>query len=226
MGPRKSALVAAVAVLAVALPAAAVEVYVNGVLVTGVRNQEFEDVTVQLDGDGNVRITAPHYRVERLDTTDSGPGGTKTTRTGGPPGAPATVTKAPPPAAPPPASGGAGLGRQYWLVAETSAPGRVQYRIEVRINGRLVASFHDGELPAPMDVTEHLRSGANTVRITADKITEGGRASTSSRDWLRVVVADGHVEGTAVVIDHPGVIFTRTAAQTDRASTDFTLRAE
>jgi len=40
------------------------------------------------------------------------------------------------------------------------------------------------------------------------------------------VVADGHIEGSAVVIDTPGVIFTRNASQTDRASREFTLNAD
>jgi len=228
MSPIRTAMLVAAAVLAMATEAAAVDVYVNGVLVTGVRNQEFEGVTVRLDSAGDVRITAPHYRVERLDATDSGPAGIRATRTGQgtPPGpAPTKVQSAGSRSDPPPANGGASLALRYWLVAESSSPGNVQYRIEVRVNGLLVRSFDDAALPPPVDITEYLRPGRNTIRITADKINEGGRRSTSSRDWLRVVVSDGHVEGTAVVIDGPGIIFTRNAAQTDRVSTDHQLEA-
>ena len=102
----------------------------------------------------------------------------------------------------------------------------VQYRIEVRVNGLLVRSFSDSDVPPPIEVTEYLRPGRNAVRITADKLNEGGRRSDSSRHWVRVVVADGHIEGSAVVIDRPGVIFTRNAAQTDRATREFELQAE
>lgn len=230
MTPRKSLLLIVAVIVAWAGQALALDVYLNGVLITGVRNQEIQNATVQLDAQGNVKILAPHYRVEREDTTQNGPAGTtKVQSTGGsttPPQAqiapqqPATSGDAPP------ADGGRGLTRRYWLVAEVNGPGMVQYRIEVRVNGLLVRSFSDADAPAPIEVTDYLRPGMNNVRITADKINEGGRRSDSSRHWIRIVVADGHIEGSAVVIDRPGVIFTRNAAQTDRASREFELQAE
>jgi hypothetical protein len=212
-------------------PAFAEDVFLNGVRITGVKNQNFDNATVKIDSQGNVRILAPQYKVERLDTTHRGTAGTTKISTKSAPSTPRPPTIAPQrpttkTASPPPAGGGSGLSRRYWLVAEVSTPGMVQYRIEVRINGRLVRSFTDAEVPTPVEVTEYLRPGRNAVRVTAEKITEGGRRSESSRHWLRVVVADGHIEGTAVVIDRPGVIFTRNAAQTDRASREFNLNAQ
>ncbi len=229
MTPKTSVWLVTSALLMFATQAHALDVYLNGVLITGVRDQEFENATVRLDAQGNVRIDAPHYQVEREDRTDRGPGGSDRNVESSPvtPRSP-TIAPQRPSSSPdgPPARGGAGLSRRYWLVSQVNGPGMVQYRIEVRINGRLVRAVDDTQNLAPIEVTEYLRSGNNTVRVTAIKLTEGGRRSESSRHWMRVVVADGHIEGTSVVIDRPGVIFTRNAAQTDRVSRDFTLEAE
>ena len=211
-----------------ASPALAQDVYLNGVRITGVKNQQFDNASVRIDAQGNVKILAPQYRVDRLDTTDRGPAGTtKISATSGPAKSrPASIAPQQSTSVEsPPAGGGSGLTRRYWLVAEVHDPGMVQYRIEVRINGRLVGSFTDADPPAPMEVTEYLRPGRNAVRVTAEKLN-GTRRSESSRHWMRVVVADGHIEGTAVVIDRPGVIFTRNAAQTDRASQEYNLSAQ
>lgn len=230
MTPRKSVLLLIAVIVAWAGQAVALDVYLNGVLITGVRNQEIQNATVQLDAQGNVKILAPHYRVEREDTTLNGPAGTTKIHSSGgsttPPPAQIAPQSPTPGSDAPPADGGRGLSQRYWLVAEVNGPGLVQYRIEVRVNGLLVRSFSDADALPPLEVTDYLRPGMNNVRITADKINEGGRRSDSSRHWIRVVVADGHIEGSAVVIDRPGVIFTRNAAQTDRASREFELQAE
>lgn len=237
MNPTRSALLIIAAVAAWAGQAWALDVYLNGVLITGVRNQDFENATVSLDDEGNVRISAPQYRVEREDQTDRGPGGRETTTTT----SPEATTPAPqispqrpssssqPTASPesPPEDGGEGLSRRYWMVVQVNGAGMVEYRFDVHINGRLVRSFTDADAPsAPIDVTDFIRPGQNNVRVVADKITEGTRRSESSRHWVRIVVADGHIEGSAVVIDRPGVIFARNAAQTERVSREFTLRGE
>ncbi len=226
MSPMRSALLIVLAVVVWAGQAIALDVYLNGVLITGVRDQEFEDATVTIDSNGNVRIKAPHYQVERTDTKNFGPGGTKQITSKSPPSKSRPPTISSSSSSKSSGQGRSLLDRRYWLVAQVSEAGMVQYRIEVRVNGQLVRSFTDADVPAPIEVTSFLRQGQNRVRITADKITEGGRRSESSRHWLRVVVADGHIEGASVVIDRPGVIFTRNAAQIDRASREFTLNAE
>jgi hypothetical protein len=223
MTSSRSAVVALVGISVFAVPAWAVDVYLNGVLITGVRGQEFENARVTLDADGNVHIHAPQYSVERQDTVDRGPAGQDHASSSD------SVTPVRPRSdpQPPPPEGGRGLSRRYWLVAQASAPGMVQYRITVEINGRLVRTFDDSNVPAaPIEVTSYLRRGANTVNIVAEKTTNGERRSESSRHWLRVVISDGHIEGQSVVIDSPRLIFTRNAAQTDQVSRDFDLDAE
>jgi hypothetical protein len=236
MTPKTSALAATLIIAFYASMAFGLDIYLNDVLITGVRDQEFENATVRLDSEGNVRIHAPQYRVERADRTDRGPDGSDVVRSSSaatppstPPSRPSTqrpAAAAQPASEPPPDGGGAGLSRRYWLVTQVNGQGMVQYRISVRINGRLVRSFTDADVPAPIEVTQYVRPGQNAVSVEAVKITEGGRRSESSRHWIRVVVADGHIEGSAVVIDRPGVIFTRNAAQTNRESRDYNLNAE
>lgn len=225
MSPLRSSVVVLVGISLWASQVWAVDVYLNGVLITGVRDQEFENARVTLDADGNVHIHAPQYRVERQDTEDRGPDGTDTNHAS----SSDNVTPIQPNAntQPPPAGGGSGLSRRYWLVAQASTPGMVQYRITVEINGRVVRTFDDANVPpAPIEVTSYLRRGRNSVNIVAEKTTNGERRSDSSRHWLRVVISDGHIEGTAVVIESPRLIFTRNAAQTDRVTRDFELNAE
>lgn len=236
MTPLRSAFFSLLLLTVSAGSAQALDVYLNGVLITGVRNQEFENATVRLDSEGNVRIHAPQYRVERADRTDRGPEGSEVVRTEGggssaatPSGgssSPAAASSGSPASESPPENGGAGLSRRYWLVAQVNGEGMVQYRVSVRINGRLVRTFTDSDAPPPIEVTNYVRPGRNSVVIEAVKITEGDRRSESSRHWIRVVVADGHIEGSAVVIDRPGVIFTRNAAQTSRESREYNLNAE
>ncbi len=224
MNPLRCSVLVLIGIMAWASGAWALDVYLNGVLITGVRNQEIENATVRLDEQGNVHIHAPQYRVSREDTEDRGPAGRENNQE--------SSTDAPTPIRPPsggdapPANGGRGLTNRYWLVVQANSPGMVQYRITVRINGRTIRTFDDANVPdAPIEVTEYLRPGRNAINIVAEKTTEGERRSESSRHWLRVVVADGHIDGSSVVIDSPGIIFTRNAAQTDRASRDFELTA-
>jgi hypothetical protein len=47
--------------------ATAGDVYVNGVRSDGLKGQEFKDVSVRFDTNGDVWIDAPRYRVERQD---------------------------------------------------------------------------------------------------------------------------------------------------------------
>ena len=55
----------------------AVEVFFNGVRVSGLKNQTFRNCGVRFDGNGNVYISAKGYSVKRVDQS----GGSKTAPT-------------------------------------------------------------------------------------------------------------------------------------------------
>lgn len=60
--------------LLLATPALAVDVYLNGVKVTGaLKGQTFENAKVSIDAAGNVRIDAPGYKVEVEGTAQAAP---------------------------------------------------------------------------------------------------------------------------------------------------------
>jgi hypothetical protein len=51
-----------------------VKVFVNEVEVTGLTNQEFKNCSVKFDAEGNVNISAPGYKIKRLDSGASDEG--------------------------------------------------------------------------------------------------------------------------------------------------------
>ena len=123
-------------------PAHAVDIYVNGVLVTGLKDQVLEDVTVSFDAAGDVYIDAPQVRIGRSGTT---------TRTVEPEEAPVVVTDVP-------------IGR-WWLVARDH--GSTGAEIDVRVNGDLVRVLRSGEPQVLVDLAPYLHRGENQVTLTA-----------------------------------------------------------
>jgi len=151
----------------------AVEVFFNGVRVSGLKNQNFKNCGVRFDGDGNVHITAKGYSVKRVDQS----GGSKT--------APSTP----------------GVSKQYYLYAKSSRPGFVQYDIDVYINGKWVKKIRNSERQVVMDISRSLRKGKNIVHFAATKNYGGkGRLSTSAADEMSVFIGLGSKGGGTVNI--------------------------
>ncbi|MDI7266888.1 MAG: hypothetical protein QME96_02710 [Myxococcota bacterium] len=69
---RTVAFLIGLAAAAFAPAARAGKVFINGVEVTGIANQRFENVTVRFDAQGNIHVDAPGYRVQLLDGTGRG----------------------------------------------------------------------------------------------------------------------------------------------------------
>ena len=127
-------------------PAAlAVDVYINGVLVTGLENKTLSGVSVTFDAAGDVRIDAPNVTIGRSSTPTP-----QTTAE------PAPETSSPPTSVPP--------GR-WWLVAED--PGSVGVQVDVRVNGELVQVVASGGPQVLVDLAPYLHRGPNQVTLTA-----------------------------------------------------------
>lgn len=130
-----------------AAPAQAAHVYLNGVLIDGVTGQEFTQVErVVIDAEGNVRIEAPRYEIEKQELA---------------PGADAAAA----PAAP-------ALKRRYWLVTTSAAEG---VSVEIWAGDRLLRRIAPGDGPVVEEITAHLRPGANRLRVKARKEGENAR---------------------------------------------------
>jgi len=221
---RLLALTSALAGLLAAGPAVAgPAITLNGVNVDGVANQRFENATVVIDGAGNVHITARGYAVKG----EAAP----------PPVAaavPAGAAAAPPPAgaaAPsgPAATNGAQparLGKRYFLATEQSQPDGTQYDVEVFINSSWIRVLRSSDPPWVGEITRFLRPGTNKVTLAATKKLAGvPRRHYTGDVTLRVVIGEGDVGGDHVMIDAPLVVMTRSAAELDDKTEEYTVEA-
>ncbi len=179
-----------------AFPSFAADVFVNGVNVDGLKGQHFEKVNVSVDDKGNVHIDAPGYNVKR-------------------------VTVGPQPAAP--AHDEAIITKTYFLVTEQTPVGMTEFDIDVAINGKVLRTLRSGDEQLVVDVTKHLKPGHNTVLFHARKSLADKEApkSHSKTHIFRVIVGEGTMSDTHVLIDKPVVTFTRNASEQTDVSQEF-----
>ena len=186
------------ALVAVASPAWAANVYLNGVQVDGLANQKFAGATVSFDEQGNVHIDAPGIEVKTMTMG----GGAK-------PAAaqlPAKPTK------------------HYFLVPQQAVQGMAGYDVDVWVNGQYVTKFRNDDIPNPMDVTKYVGVGGNKVTFTAHK-SKGERKSFSPAHTTTVMVGEGMAGGDQVVIDNPLLTFKRTAADAEDVTEEYSFNA-
>ncbi|MFO8071466.1 MAG: hypothetical protein R6V85_06285 [Polyangia bacterium] len=171
---------AAVVMLAAPLAAAARVVYLNGVDISHVKSRTFKDVECHIDENGDIHLSAPHYKVEMADEKDDEKkSSTDRSEAGANPE----------------------LRTKYFLATKPSPQGRAQYDVVVEINGveRKVIEAGDGAVIT--EISAWLKKGKNTVVLEAKKNLEGGRKSTSSQDELTVLIGAGHEEDNVVKMD-------------------------
>ena len=207
MRTRIGLVLAVVSFLSLALPAWALDVYVNGERVTGVANLTIRNPTsVRFDASGNLWVDAPGYHVQAVVPA---------------PGAPRLgATSAPDPLNRPTCS------RRYFLVTDTNAQGHVQYDVDVAIGGEVVRRIDADEGQVILDVTEFLRPGQNVVTMHAVKDLAGGRRATSNGEVLRVLIGEGRDDGGGhVTLDNQQIVFVVDASQTDPVSREYQLGA-
>jgi hypothetical protein len=172
-------------------------VFLNGVNIDGVTGQEFKNVNVVIDAEGNVLITAKGYEVQAV-----GPkGGQK----------PATATKGP-------------VSRRYFLVSETNLPGMVQYDVDVFINSVWVKRITHEDPQTIFEVTRHMRKGKNVIHFTATKNMGEGRRSVSAQHYLKIILGEGNIGGNNVMIDNPLLEYKRNASELKNYSNDYEVK--
>ena len=126
--------------------AIAASVYVNGVRADGLREQTYQNATVTIDANGDVRITAPGYQVQA---------------------GPSTPVRSVVPALPSGAD-------HWWLVTEDS--GSTGHIVQVTVNGTLVQVIRSGEPQRILDLSRWLHPGANQIHIQSDSTASAGGA--------------------------------------------------
>ena len=187
-----------VALCCVSLPALAVEVYVNGVSVDGLTNHTFEKVTVRLDERGNVQIDAPGYSVKKVNLSGA-----------------AEKPKAPDGA----------ITQKYFLVTEQSPPGMTEYEIDLFLNGKFMRTLKSGDEQLVVDITRQLKPGQNLVIAQAKKRygDPSSPRSLSKSHVFRVIIGEGNTSNDQVTIEKQVVTFTRTAADTNDVTQEFSF---
>lgn len=187
----------AVAFASLALPSAALaaSVFLNGVNIDGVTGQKFENVTVVIDDNGNVLITAKGYQVQ----------------TTGP-----STPQAP-------AADAGPVTRRYFLVSESNAPGMPQYDVDVFVNAVWIKRISHEDPQTVLEIGRHLKKGKNVIHFTATKNLGSARRSTSPQHYLKIIVGEGNVGGNNVMIDNAIIEYTRTAAETKNFSDEYTV---
>lgn len=159
--------------LLVAAPAFAVEVYLNGVKLSGLRNAELNGCTVRFDANGDVQIMSPGYRIEY-----------------GSDGQQKVVGQSDQAAAKPST---ARPKQRYVLVYEPNP--KVNFAFDVWINGKLFRRVGLDSGRFTVEMTQDMSAGENTLRVLArpgDPVPGGTDAeSTSLRIFRGEAGADG-----------------------------------
>lgn len=167
-------------------------VYINGVRADLLPEVTVTNATVRFDGQGNVWIDAPGYRVQVVQ-----------------PGEYAGAAPAPPTptnsssAAPPSTNERVGPGI-WWLVTEDN--GSSGHTLEVVVNGTLVRRIASGEPQLILDIGPYLRPGSNAVVVNAlaGPTPDGGA--------LTVYVGRGNNLSGTLRLDNPNVAYSRRAS--------------
>lgn len=181
-------------ILAASPAAAAKSVFLNGVNIDGVTHQKFENVSVEIDENGNVLITAQGYAVQKMPAQ---PSEKTATKAGGP------------------------VERRYFLVSETNAPGLTEFDIDIFVNSVWVKRISHEDGQSVTEITRHMRGGKNRVHFTATKVAKEARKSSSPEHTLTVILGEGNMAGKNVTIENPLVEYTKSAAETETETREF-----
>lgn len=159
--------------LLIAAPALAVEVYLNGVKLSGLRNAELSGCTVRFDANGDVQIMSPGYRIEYgsdgqqkvVGQSDQAANKPSTTRPK----------------------------QRYVLVYEPNP--KVNFAFDVWINGKLFRKVGLDSARFTVEMTQDMSAGDNTLRVVArpgDTVPGGTDSETTS---LRIFRGEAGADG-------------------------------
>jgi len=180
-----------------------VDVYLNGVQITGAKDQVIDKAKVVLDRNGNIHITAPDYKVREVG------GGGDTAR---PPDAQATT---------------ANLKAQYFVVTEVTNPKMIGYQVQVIVNNKFVKTLTDEVPQYILELNNYLKEGTNTVSFRAIRPKGKSAKSTNASDAFSLIIGEGKgKEGGTLTIDKVLGEFKVTAIDRGEKANTFTIQAK
>ncbi len=193
--------------------AAGVDVYLNGVNISGAKDQVIENAKVLLDKNGDVHINAPDYKVREL----SKPGPASTPPTSSPASSPA-------PTAP---TTQAQLKAKYFVITDVTRPKVVGYEIQVIVNNKFLKTLNDDFSQAVIELNNYLKEGANTVSFRALRPQGKSAQSTLASDAFTIILGEGNGdEGGTLTIENVLGEFKVTAIDRGEKSQTFSFQAK
>lgn len=219
-------------------------VYLNGVNIDGVTGQKFDKCNVRIDDNGNVFIDAPGYTAKVVQGTPTPPPQTPAIQPTpaypqpAPQYTPPNPAYAPPPQYPPgyapqyapqqpyvPPQAPTRITKRYFMAVEQTAPGMTEFDIDVYVNAKYLMTIKNDTDAEALDITRYLSPGKNTVTFEAKKLSQGPRKSYSKEHVFSIVIGEGNEGGGRVLIDNSLAKFSRTAADAESISQDFSITA-
>ncbi|MBW1806692.1 MAG: hypothetical protein JRJ87_00770 [Deltaproteobacteria bacterium] len=183
------------------VPVAALEVYLNGVQISGAKDQVIDKAKVVLDKDGNVHITAPDYKVREVG------GGTN---------------PSPPPTA---ETTNANLKKKYFVVSDVTRTKMTGYHIQIIVNNKFLKTLSDDISQHVVELNNYLKEGTNTISFRATRPKGKSAQSTLASDTFSIVLGEGKGEGGTLSIDDVLGEFKVTAIDRGEKSKTFTIQA-
>jgi hypothetical protein len=200
--PKKALMIGITAfLLCNVMPVAALEVFLNGVQISGAKDQVIDKAKVVLDKDGNVHITAPDYKVREMS------GGTN---------------PSPPPTA---VTTNSNLKKKYFVVSEVTRIKMTGYQIQIIVNNKFLKTLSDDISQHVVELNNYLKEGTNTVSFRATRPKDKSAQSTLASDAFSVILGEGKGEGSTLNIEEVLGEFKVTAIDRGEKAKTFTIQA-
>jgi len=214
----KSLIVVTLSWLLLGSAAAGVDVYLNGVNISGAKDQVIENAKVLLDKNGDVHINAPDYKVREL----SKPGPASAPPASTPPTS--SPASSPAPTAP---TTQAQLKAKYFVITDVTQPKVVGYEIQIIVNNKFLKTMNDDFSQAVIELNNYLKEGANTVSFRALRPQGKSSQSTLASDAFTIILGEGNGdEGGTLTIENVLGEFKVTAIDRGEKSQTFSFQAK
>jgi hypothetical protein len=164
----------------------------NGIDVTGLQNQKFNNVNIEFDAKGNIILTAPQYKLvntapqtptpntqtptQQADsalTTTANSHNTPTANSHNTPTANSHNMPQDLPVVP-------DNGQPTYLMAIFNAPGLLGYNVDIYVNGNFAKTLDQGKELQTLDISKYLVKGKNTLQYRLIMAADSGTSSTAT----------------------------------------------
>ncbi len=182
-----------------AAPVWALDVFLNGIRITNLKNAGLQNCSVKFDSEGNIHIISPGYTVAA--DKDGNPKVSGSSDLTGAPASPSAQPKA-----------------RYVLVYQPNP--KVNFGFEVFVNGKTFKKIGLDQGPFTVEMTQDLRAGNNAVRVVAKPGDAPPGGSETDIAMLRILQGNETADGTFVA--KKPAVWEMVRAAIDRSAIDRT----